>query len=324
MNAAANTSPTDGLPMLLPLSTNEAIRACVLGLINLCYVTRRLPLVWRLVPILPIKKPNKTASNIESHRPISLFAALLKMYDKLLFLRMWPPIKAAVSPWQGGGIEGADLMAWLVNQIFTVCRQPHHYTCTLAAFIDGESAFCRPPWAVVIQALIRILGLKKNDILAVKALISRLKGQALIMGGTFGLWDANTGLPQGGSLSFALYVALLTQLHDTLQASNCGKSITLPDDTQLVISLMAYIDDMLLLSDSSHQFQKALDIVTKWAKKIRMRINIGPDKSAAMIINDYGLSEANNQWLIGSIPLPIVHNYKYLGQALQDTGRWDE
>ena len=34
MNAAANTSPTDGMPMLLPLSTDEAIRACVLGLIT--------------------------------------------------------------------------------------------------------------------------------------------------------------------------------------------------------------------------------------------------------------------------------------------------
>ena len=87
------------------------------------------------------------------------------------------------------------------------------------------------------------------------------------MGGTFGLWDANTGLPQGGSLSFALYVALLIQLHDNLQASSCGKRIILPDDTHIVISLMAYIDDMLLLSDSPHQFQKALDIVTKWANK---------------------------------------------------------
>ena len=159
-------------------------------------MTRHLPLIWRLVPILPIQKPNKPATDIENHRPISLFAALLKMYDKLLFLRMWPPIRAAVSPWQGGGIEGADLMAWLVNQIFAVCRRPHHNKCTIAAFIDGQSAFCRPPWAVVIQALIRIAGLRVNDILAVKALIAKLRGQALIMGGTFGLWRADTGLPQ--------------------------------------------------------------------------------------------------------------------------------
>ena len=148
---------------------------------------------------------------------------MLKVYDKLLFLRTWPHIRAAVFPWQGGGIEGADLMAWLVNQIFTVCRRPHHNKCTIAAFIDGQSAFCRPPWAVVIQALIRIKSLQANDILAIKALISKLKGQALILGGTFGLWDADTGLPQGGSLSFALYVSLLIQLHDALAESNTGK-----------------------------------------------------------------------------------------------------
>ena len=103
--------------------------------------------------------------------------------------------------------------------------------------------------------------------MAIKALISKLKGQALILGGTFGLWNADTGLPQGGSLSFALYVTLLIQLHDALAASNTGKRIQLPNEEDLVISLMAYIDDMLLLSDSPQQFQKSLDIVTHWAKK---------------------------------------------------------
>ncbi len=81
---------------------------------------------------------------------------------------------------------------------------------------------------------------------------------------------------------------------------------------------------MLLLSDSSHQFQTALNIVTKWARKIRMRLNIGADKSAAMIINDAGLTAASSQWQIGLTTLPIVSSYKYLGQALQNTGRWDE
>ena len=46
MNAEANTSATDGLPMLLPLSQNEIIRSSVLGLLNLCYVTRHLPYIY--------------------------------------------------------------------------------------------------------------------------------------------------------------------------------------------------------------------------------------------------------------------------------------
>ena len=55
-----------------------------------------------------------------------------------------------------------------------------------------------------------------------------------------------------------------------------------------------------------------------------MRLNIGADKSAAMIINDAGLTAASSQWQIGRTTLPIVRSYRYLGQALQDTGRWDE
>ena len=104
-------------------------------------------------------------------------------------------------------------------------------------------------------------------------------------------------------------MALLIQLYDSLVDNNCGKLITLPDNTTLTIALLAYIDDMLLLSDTPHQFQLALDLVTKWARKIRMRLNIGEDKSAAMIINATGLNVANNKWKIGSTLLPIVQKY---------------
>ena len=55
-----------------------------------------------------------------------------------------------------------------------------------------------------------------------------------------------------------------------------------------------------------------------------MRINIGPEKSAVMIINDQGLDTDMREWRIGARLLPIVHTYKYMGQALQVTGRWDE
>ena len=55
-----------------------------------------------------------------------------------------------------------------------------------------------------------------------------------------------------------------------------------------------------------------------------MRINIGPEKTAVMIINDQGLDTDKCKWHIGGSQVPIVHSYKYMGQPLQDTGRWDE
>ena len=55
-----------------------------------------------------------------------------------------------------------------------------------------------------------------------------------------------------------------------------------------------------------------------------MRLNIGADKSAAMIINDTGLKEEEQQWSIGSTALPIVQKYKHLGLELQSSGCWHE
>ena len=309
--------------MSLPLSAAEAIRVCVLGLLNLCYVGRQLPVLWRLIPILPIRKPNKSASDIAGHRPISLFAALLKVFDKLLFIRLWPTIASQVSPWQGGGILGADVVGWLVSQIFEARRPPRCSTSTIAGFVDGESAFCRPPVAIVIQAMLRLAAFSDDDILAVQAFLSRLHGVALILGGAHGHWQAECGLPQGGALSTALFVLLLIQLHDSLVERRCCIHIQKPDGTVLPVALIAFIDDLLTLAESPRQFQIAMDTIYAWARKIRMKLNVGPDKTAAMIINKTGLEPASTKWRLGDVELPVVSTYRYLGLLIHNKGSWD-
>ena len=89
-----------------------------------------------------------------------------------------------------------------------------------------------------------------------------------------GLWRSETGLPQGGSLSVALFVALLVQLHDALADKDCGLDMHLPDGTSMRMILLAYIDDIVLLADSEAKLQKSLAILEKWARKIRTCINV--------------------------------------------------
>jgi len=61
------------------LMTTESGRAVLLGLINMFLLCRILPPLWCLIPILPNAKPGKQPDRIESHRPVSLMAALLKL-----------------------------------------------------------------------------------------------------------------------------------------------------------------------------------------------------------------------------------------------------
>ena len=137
VNDEAATSPVDGLPMQAVLSHEEAARTFMLGILNLVYLCRCLPWIWCLIPVLPLKKPNKPKGCMESHRPISLVAALFEILDKLLFRRIWPAIKAAASPWRGRGILGSDIMAWMVSELF---RQISEDSCmTHAPMVSSHS-----------------------------------------------------------------------------------------------------------------------------------------------------------------------------------------
>ena len=122
----------------------------LLGLLNLVYEARQIPSFWKFELIIPIKKAGKASDMISSHRPISLLAALFKVFDKLLLLRVWTFIADAVSPWQGGGLLGADTMTWTISKIFICRRRSCLDSLTLEIFVDGESAFCRPPAIFVI------------------------------------------------------------------------------------------------------------------------------------------------------------------------------
>ena len=48
------------------------------------------------------------------------------------------------------------------------------------------------------------------------------------------------------------------------------------------IPCILYVDDVLLLADTSDQLQAALNIAWQWAREIRMRWNAGQTKSAIM------------------------------------------
>ena len=116
----------DHCPMQVVVTKSEAGQLCLLGLVNLAFVTGHLPVMWKIVPVIPIRKPGKIAGDIAGHRPISLMAAVFKLLDKMLYRRIWPAIVSATSPWQGGGTIGADAMAWMVSQSCTTGEKLAH------------------------------------------------------------------------------------------------------------------------------------------------------------------------------------------------------
>lgn len=60
----------------------------------------------------------------------------------------------------------------LVSQVLHHQRETCAHDLTLAAFVDGQSAFCRPPACVVTEALLKIPGVGDYNIRAINAVLS--------------------------------------------------------------------------------------------------------------------------------------------------------
>ena len=129
------------------------IRACWIGLLNLVILCDHLPRLWATVVVAPLLKPGKARNRLESHRPISLMPLGLKLLDRVLFRRVWPMIQDQALPWQLGGSKGPDLSIAFMGDLLRL-RFRHKAPWTVI-FLDGQSAFCRPPWLAVVSGMRR-------------------------------------------------------------------------------------------------------------------------------------------------------------------------
>ena len=237
------------------------------------------------VPIHPALKPGKMAQAIESYRPVSLLAALLKLFDRLMYGRLKARLEAAESPWQGGGHEGADCRSWLASEIVQIWIAEHPGKKLFAAFLDAESAFCRPHWAYVLEACADA-GATPAELRGIKHYLTCIGGIVRVGQKNLGLWQAATGLPQGGAFSSKLFQAVLNKLQKSLAAAGLGVRIAKASGELVSVACLGYADDLILLAESASELQRALDIAYQWSCEMRLTWNVGPNKSAVMVFGN--------------------------------------
>ena len=138
-------------------------------------------------------------------------------------------------------------------------------------------------------------------------------GTVALDGKLIGLWRADRGVPQGGSLSQALFIATTIDLREALGQAGIGILIG-----GKLVGLLGFVDDLVIIADSLGELRLALKRAEAWSKTVGMRFNIGPTKSAAMV---WGAPSAGVRLLLDGRPLPVVEAYKYLGTWCMANGR---
>ena len=186
------------------------------------------------------------------------------------------------------------------------------------AFINGESAFCRPPPAIILRGLWKC-GIRGAVWRLIKGFLGHLIGRVKLGGNLYGRWHIRAGVPQGGALSIILFLATMIELEGELLAEGCGIQLG-----NITLALFGFVDDLVLLAKSAEELQKCIDVVVRWAQRTRLRINIGIEKSAVMVWGRGRQSERDTEAVhyAADILLPRVAHYKYLGLRLSAGGGW--
>ena len=166
-----------------------------------------------------------------------------------------------LTPWQFGGVSGPDCGFLFLAEVLHLRRKKCCEEMAIA-FLDGQSAFCRPPRLQVIAALFQVQGLNQGDILVINVILSGLSSRAAI-GGIHGHWRNEVGLPQGGSLSVALFDLLTLQLHQRLLDMEAGAQAPLAGGC-FTVPAAGYVDDILLLGKDNDVLQKPLSCAKEW------------------------------------------------------------
>ena len=128
-------------------------------------------------------------------------------------------------------------------------------------------------------------------------------------------WRNETGLPQGGAPSVGLFGLLTVLPFDRL----VGAEVGLPSEYGLGPAL-CYVDDVAvaLLLKNSFAAQSALDLTASWACDLRLKLNVGDDKTASL--RGPSGCPGPTPLSVDGVPLPWATAYRYLGGLLHCAG----
>ena len=131
------------------------------------------------------------------------------------------------------------------------------------------------------------------------------------------------GVPQGGALSQLLFQVTLIDMEEELRHTCNGVEVDWAG-IALKIWCLLFVDDVMVAADSPQDLQRMMNVVAKWANRLRIRFNIGVAKSAIMPWGRGRMQrhcESLDFRLQGRI-VPWTKRYKYVGLVLSVGGSW--
>ena len=276
--------------------TNEDIKlidhmkpGLLFTILNGIWEEEKCPEEFRQTIIHLFLKPNKPGKTKDArfqknYRPISLLSSLRKLYEMIIHTRIMDVVSLNQS--QFGFLPGrstVDCMFILKEAILEARYSSRGILGGLnqklfAAFLDFKGAFDNTPREIVWKKMHTRFGIKGKLLRVIMDLFTGIVGHGVVNGLQTRKVNIQSGVIQGSVLGPVLFLLFIDDLLEALHESKNGIPIA-----GFVLSVLAYADDITLLSLRTDKLQDLLDICASWATENGMTFSI--DKSFAVVFN---------------------------------------
>lgn len=280
-----------------------------LNMFNCIIESEILPSSWRNSKLFMLYKKGDERDPA-SYRPISLLSSFLKLFTRILTTRLtiWAEKYNVLPEMQCGFRENRgclDNLFCLTALTQSVLRLKGRYL--YAIFIDFRQAFDSVNHTLLWIKLFKA-GVSSKFIRLVQNLYEGA-AQCISVGAEQS--DPITitkGVLQGDSLSCQLFNLFIADFEAFFRARQVtGVSI----DDQNDILMLAYADDVVILSDNPRDVQKKLNLLETYCSENKLEVNC--NKTKIVIFHKSPKKKKINSFHFKDTTIEIVNSYTYLG-----------
>ena len=238
-----------------------------------CLESGKFPNEWKKANVVPVhKKGDKQI--LKNYRPISLLPIAGKIFERLLYDRMFEFFIAnnLISKNQSGFRPGDSCINQLLSITHEIYQSFDDSLEVRAVFLDISKAFDKV-WHKGLIFKLKQNGISDKILNIITDFLSFRKQQVVLNGQASPWVSIEAGVPQGSILGPLLFLIYINDLSDDL--STTAKLFA--DDT----SLFSIVQNV---STSASHLNNDLSKISNWAFQWKMSFNPDPSKQAQEVI----------------------------------------
>ena len=289
----------------------EAIKTTFEFIIN----NQMMPYLFNISVIKPlIKDTNKPNTDISNLRPVAISDCISNLFEAVILDML--DEEHTDHPKQFGFKKNSSCQhaVWVLKRAIEMCKKKgkRAYICA----IDASKAFDKVNRTTLWRKLIED-GTSPHIVLSI---INYYKDSLMLVKNGFeysSLSKTTIGVRQGGKASPKLFSIYTEKILNQVSSSPFGIKFG-----SIKLDIIAYADDLLLITSTKRELQELLDIVASNGRELEIKFN--PSKTVYLIMNRKLARKANevkedwwqNELTIDGDKINKVTSLKYLGYEL--------